>query len=182
MGPASGIQQTMIGDQLKRTIQSQLLQKILGSKGQGGQPGPSQAAARWRRSGCLPHDHYRGLEAHATTAASTQGEPVMNKLILAAAFFREASSLPSAAAIQVTVAEHRLRFSTRASPSRPKARPAAASGFEQFFGVHASRRERHVTVSMSDSATGGGRIVGGVLSSMTSRRPRRPRLSSRSAL
>lgn len=40
MGPASGIQQTMIGDQLKRTIQSQLLQKILGSKGQGG---PGQA-------------------------------------------------------------------------------------------------------------------------------------------
>lgn len=39
MGPASGIQQTMIGDQLKRTIQSQLLQKILGGKGQGGQPG-----------------------------------------------------------------------------------------------------------------------------------------------
>ena len=39
MGPASGIQQTMIGDQLKRTIQSALLQKILGGKGAGGQPG-----------------------------------------------------------------------------------------------------------------------------------------------
>jgi hypothetical protein len=39
MGPAVGIQKTMIGDQLKRTIQNALLQKILGSKGQGGQPG-----------------------------------------------------------------------------------------------------------------------------------------------
>ena len=39
MGPAVGIQKTMIGDQLKRTIQSALLQKILGGKGQGGQPG-----------------------------------------------------------------------------------------------------------------------------------------------
>ena len=39
MGPAVGIQKTMIGDQLKRTIQNALLQKILGAKGQGGQPG-----------------------------------------------------------------------------------------------------------------------------------------------
>jgi hypothetical protein len=39
MGPAVGIQKTMIGDQLKRTIQNALLQKILGSQGQGGQPG-----------------------------------------------------------------------------------------------------------------------------------------------
>jgi hypothetical protein len=39
MGPAVGIQKTMIGDQLKRTIQNALLQKILGGKGQGGQPG-----------------------------------------------------------------------------------------------------------------------------------------------
>ena len=39
MGPAVGIQKTMIGDQLKRTIQNALLQKILGGRGQGGQPG-----------------------------------------------------------------------------------------------------------------------------------------------
>jgi hypothetical protein len=39
MGPAVGIQKTMIGDQLKRTIQNALLQKILGGQGQGGQPG-----------------------------------------------------------------------------------------------------------------------------------------------
>ena len=39
MGPAVGIQKTMIGDQLKRTIQNALLQKILGGKGAGGQPG-----------------------------------------------------------------------------------------------------------------------------------------------
>lgn len=40
MGPAVGIQKTMIGDQLRRTIQNALLQKILGSQGQGG---PGQA-------------------------------------------------------------------------------------------------------------------------------------------
>ena len=66
MGPASGIQQTMIGDQLKRTIQSQHLQKILGSKGQGGQPGQAggggEAALR-----CLLRP-YRGVEPRATTA------------------------------------------------------------------------------------------------------------------
>jgi hypothetical protein len=39
MGPAVGIQKTMIGDQLKRTIQNALLQKILGGQGTGGQPG-----------------------------------------------------------------------------------------------------------------------------------------------
>jgi hypothetical protein len=37
MGPAVGIQKTMIGDQLKSTIRNALLQKILG--GQGGQGG-----------------------------------------------------------------------------------------------------------------------------------------------
>lgn len=37
MGPAVGIQKTMIGDQLRRTVQNQLLQKILGGQG-GGQP------------------------------------------------------------------------------------------------------------------------------------------------
>lgn len=36
MGPAVGIQKTMIGDQLKRTVQNALLQRILGG-GQGGQ-------------------------------------------------------------------------------------------------------------------------------------------------
>lgn len=45
MGPAVGIQKTMIGDQLKRTIQNALLQRIMGG-GQGGQGqggGPPQA-------------------------------------------------------------------------------------------------------------------------------------------
>lgn len=44
MGPAVGIQKTMIGDQLKRTVQNALLQRIMGG-GQGGQGGgaPPQA-------------------------------------------------------------------------------------------------------------------------------------------
>ena len=37
MGPAVGIQKTMLGDQLKSTIQNALLQKIMG--GAGGHPG-----------------------------------------------------------------------------------------------------------------------------------------------
>jgi hypothetical protein len=46
MGPAVGIQKTMIGDQLKRTIQNALLQKILGSQGgKPGQPGGGQGGA-----------------------------------------------------------------------------------------------------------------------------------------
>jgi hypothetical protein len=46
MGPAVGIQKTMIGDQLKRTIQNALLQKIMGSGGgQPGQPGGGQGGA-----------------------------------------------------------------------------------------------------------------------------------------
>nr|HEV8010872.1 hypothetical protein [Bradyrhizobium sp.] len=44
MGPAVGIQKTMIGDQLKRTIQNALLQKIMGGGGQG-QPGGGQGGA-----------------------------------------------------------------------------------------------------------------------------------------
>ena len=44
MGPAVGIQKTMIGDQLKRTIQNAILQKIMGSGGQG-QPGGGQGGA-----------------------------------------------------------------------------------------------------------------------------------------
>src|SRR5580704_1681119 len=46
MGPAVGIQKTMIGDQLKRTIQNALLQKIMGSGGgQPGQPGGGRGGA-----------------------------------------------------------------------------------------------------------------------------------------
>ena len=44
MGPAVGIQKTMIGDQLKRTIQNALLQKIMGQGGQG-HPGGGQGGA-----------------------------------------------------------------------------------------------------------------------------------------
>lgn len=45
LGPAVGIQKTMIGDQLRRTVQNALLQRIMGGQGQqGGQGGgPPQA-------------------------------------------------------------------------------------------------------------------------------------------
>ena len=42
MGPAAGIQKTMLGDQLKRTIQSQLLSRVQGMMGQGGPGGGQQ--------------------------------------------------------------------------------------------------------------------------------------------
>ena len=45
MGPAAGIQQTMIGDQLKRTVQNALLQRIMGGGQQGGQRGGGQPQA-----------------------------------------------------------------------------------------------------------------------------------------
>lgn len=44
MGPAVGIQKTMLGDQMKKTIQNQLLAKIMGGGGQG-QPGGGQGGA-----------------------------------------------------------------------------------------------------------------------------------------
>jgi hypothetical protein len=39
MGPAVGVQKTMLGDQMKRTIQNQLLQRLFGQKPGGGRPG-----------------------------------------------------------------------------------------------------------------------------------------------
>lgn len=36
MGPAAGIQKTQLGDQLRRTIQGMMLQRIMGQKGGGG--------------------------------------------------------------------------------------------------------------------------------------------------
>jgi hypothetical protein len=36
MGPAVGVQKTMIGDQLRRTVQNQLLQRLFGQQKQGG--------------------------------------------------------------------------------------------------------------------------------------------------
>ena len=40
MGPAAGIQKTMLGDQLKRTVQGALLPQIQRMIGGGGQPQP----------------------------------------------------------------------------------------------------------------------------------------------
>ena len=39
MGPAAGVQKTMLGDQLRRTIQNQLLSRVQGMMGGQGRPG-----------------------------------------------------------------------------------------------------------------------------------------------
>ena len=39
LGSAVGIQKTMLGDQLRRTVQNALLSRIVGQQGQGGPPG-----------------------------------------------------------------------------------------------------------------------------------------------
>jgi hypothetical protein len=45
MAPAAGVQKTQLGDQLKRTIQQMMLQRIMGQKGQGGGQGGAQQPA-----------------------------------------------------------------------------------------------------------------------------------------
>jgi hypothetical protein len=39
LGPAVGIQKTMLGDQMRRTVQNQLLSRVQAMMGQGGQGG-----------------------------------------------------------------------------------------------------------------------------------------------
>jgi hypothetical protein len=39
IGPATGIQKTMLGDQMRRTVQNQLLSRVQSMMGQGGQGG-----------------------------------------------------------------------------------------------------------------------------------------------
>lgn len=41
LGPAAGIQKTMLGDQMKRTVQNMLLSRVQQMMGKGGQPGGS---------------------------------------------------------------------------------------------------------------------------------------------
>jgi hypothetical protein len=43
LGPAVGVQKTMLGDQMRRTVQNQLLSRIQGMMGQGGQGGGAGA-------------------------------------------------------------------------------------------------------------------------------------------
>jgi hypothetical protein len=45
MGPAMGVQKTMLGDQMKRTVQNMLLQRLFGQKQPGGQPGQGPGGA-----------------------------------------------------------------------------------------------------------------------------------------
>lgn len=85
----------------------------------------------------------------------------MNRLILAAAF-SAAFALPAAAATQITVENIGAVFNqSLALPAEDT--PGSGIGFEQYFEFTLPTAET-VTVSMSDSAIGGGRIVGGILS------------------
>jgi hypothetical protein len=56
MGPAVGVQKTMLGDQMKRTVQNQLLQRLFGQGKPGGRPGqnPSQGQGAPMPSTPLP--------------------------------------------------------------------------------------------------------------------------------
>jgi hypothetical protein len=85
----------------------------------------------------------------------------MNKFVLAAAFLA-ASAVPSAAATEITVEDiGSILNESLALPAQDT--PGSGIAFEQFFEFSLPTRET-VTVSMSDSATGLGRIVGGELS------------------
>jgi hypothetical protein len=85
----------------------------------------------------------------------------MNKFVLAATLFA-ASAVPSAAATQITVEDIGSIFNeSLALPAQDT--PGSSIAFEQFFEFSLPTRET-VTVSMSDSAVGAGRIVGGELS------------------
>lgn len=85
----------------------------------------------------------------------------MNRLLLAAALVA-ASAAPSAAATQINVEDiGSILNQSLALPAQDT--PGSGIGFAQFFEFTLPTRET-VTVSMSDSATGSGRIVGGLLS------------------
>jgi hypothetical protein len=45
IGPAVGIQKTMLGDQMRRTVQNQLLSRVQGAMGQGGPGGGAGGGA-----------------------------------------------------------------------------------------------------------------------------------------
>lgn len=83
----------------------------------------------------------------------------MNKLVLAAAFFA-ASTLPSAAAIQISVENiGSVLNESLALPAEDT--PGSGIGFQQFFEFSLPVGET-VTLSVSDSAIGNEKIIGGV--------------------
>lgn len=83
----------------------------------------------------------------------------MNKFLLAAAMFA-ASASPSAAAL-ISV-ENIGSIFNESLPLPAESTPGSGIAFEQFFEFTLPVRET-VTVSMSDSAIGSGRVTGGVL-------------------
>jgi hypothetical protein len=86
----------------------------------------------------------------------------MKALAFAAIFALAAGAAPANAAIQINVEDiGSILNQSLALPAQDT--PGSGIGFEQFFEFTLPTRET-VTVSMSDSATGSGRIVGGVLS------------------
>jgi len=94
----------------------------------------------------------------------------MNKLVLATAFFA-ASVLPSAAAIQISVENiGSVLNESLALPAEDT--PGSGIGFQQFFEFSLPVGET-VTLSVSDSAIGNEKIIGGVfgLNNFTSTGP-----------
>lgn len=86
----------------------------------------------------------------------------MSKLLMSAAFLAAIGAAPAQAATQITVEDIGSIFNqSLALPAQDT--PGSGIGFEQFFEFSLPTRET-VTVSMSDSASGVGRIAGGVLS------------------
>jgi hypothetical protein len=86
----------------------------------------------------------------------------VNKLLITTALLVAFGAAPAKAATQITVADiGAILNESLALPAEDT--PGSGIGFEQFFEFTLPVAET-VTVSMSDSATGGGRIVGGVLS------------------
>lgn len=85
----------------------------------------------------------------------------MNRLLLTAVFLASAA-VPAAAATQITVEDiGSILNQSLALPAQDT--PGSGIAFEQYFEFTLPTTET-VTVSMSDSATGSGRIVGGLLS------------------
>jgi len=85
----------------------------------------------------------------------------MNKLLLTGAFLAALGVSPAHAITQINVADIGTLFN-ESVPLPAENTPGSGSAFEQFFEFTLPVSET-VTVSMSDSAIGSARIVGGVL-------------------
>lgn len=86
----------------------------------------------------------------------------MKKLLLSTVFLAAIGASPVNAAIEISV-ENVGSILNESLPLPAQSTPGSSIGFEQFFEFTLPTKET-VTVSMSDSAIGSGRIVGGLLS------------------